>query len=136
MASSELNLVARIGRNPVLASLVVLLFFSVFGFAGNSYVVAQNNQQDEIFLKFASRLSVLSQQIAKNVGRAIQGSENTYLALQDEVDEFETSLSYLKAGNPAISLLPSSPETIGDLNNMSVSWEQIKSGVNTVLANQ
>lgn len=127
---------ARIGRNPILTILVVLLFFSVFGFAVNSYLVTQNSQQDENFLTYASRLSVLSQQIAKNVDRAIQGSESIYSALQEEVNEFESSLGYLKAGNPAQSLPPSANDSVDDLNQVNLSWESMKTKVDYVLANQ
>lgn len=127
---------ARIGRNPILTILVVLLFFSVFGFAVNSYLVTQNSQQDENFLTYASRLSVLSQQIAKNVDRAIQGGESIYSALQEEVNEFESSLGYLKAGNPAQSLPPSANDSVDDLNQVNLSWESMKTKVDYVLANQ
>lgn len=127
---------ARIGRNPILTILVVLLFFSVFGFAANSYLVTQNSQQDENFLTYASRLSVLSQQIAKNVDRAIQGGESIYSALQEEVNEFESSLGYLKAGNPAQSLPPSANDSVDDLNQVNLSWESMKTKVDYVLANQ
>ncbi|MDK1023778.1 MAG: methyl-accepting chemotaxis protein [Gammaproteobacteria bacterium] len=136
MASSGVNLIARIGRKPILTFLVVLLFFSVFGFAANSYLVTQNSQQDENFLTYASRLSVLSQQIAKNVDRAIQGSESIYSALQEEINEFESSLGYLKAGNPAQSLPPSANDSVDDLNQVNLSWESMKTKVDYVLANQ
>ena len=136
MASSGVNLVARIGRNPVLAILVVLLFFSVFGFAANSYLVTQYNQQDRSFLTYINRLSVLSQQIAKDVDSAIQGNESVYSALQEEVDEFGRSLRNLKTGNPAQSLTSSASEFTGDLGEMSVSWESMKTEVEYVLANQ
>ena len=119
MASSGVNLVARISSNPVLAGLVVFLFFSVFGFAFNSYLVTQNSQQDESFLTYANRLSVLSQQIAKDVEQAIQGSEGIYPTLQEEVDEFESSLGFLKAGNPARSLPASANDSAGDLLQFS-----------------
>jgi len=136
MASSGVNLVARIGRNPVLAILVVLLFFSVFGFAANSYLVTQYNQQDRSFLTYINRLSVLSQQIAKDVDSAIQGNESVYSALQEEVDEFGRSLRNLKTENPAQSLTSSASEFTGDLGEMSVSWESMKTEVEYVLANQ
>jgi twitching motility protein PilJ len=136
MASSGVNLVARISSNPALAFLIVLLFFSVFGFAANSYLVTQNSQQDRSFLTYASRLSVLSQQIAKNVDRAIQGSESVYPQLQEEVDEFESSLNDLKAVIPSQSLPFFTDEFAGELNDLALSWDGMKPEADFVLASE
>lgn len=136
MASSGVNLVARISSNPVLSVLGVLLFFSVIGFAANSYLTTQNSQQDETFLTHASRLSVLSQQIANNVDQAIQGTANIYSALQEEVDEFESNLGYLKAGNSAQIFSFSANNTVEDLSEVSLSWQNMRTEVDYVLANQ
>lgn len=136
MASSGVNLVARISSNPVLSVLEVLLFFSVIGFAANSYLTTQNSQQDETFLTHASRLSVLSQQIANNVDQAIQGTANIYSALQEEVDEFESNLGYLKAGNSAQIFSFSATNAVEDLSEVSLSWENMRTEVDYVLANQ
>jgi twitching motility protein PilJ len=136
MARSGVNLVAKIGSNRVLTFLVVLLFFSVFGFAANSYLVTQNSQQDESFLTHATRLAVLSQQIAKDVDRVIQGSETVYSALQEEVAEFDSSLGILKAAKPALSLPFFPNESARDLSEVSDSWESMKPEVDYVLANQ
>lgn len=136
MASSGVNLVARISSNPVLSVLGGLLFFSVIGFAANSYLTTQNSQQDETFLTHASRLSVLSQQIANNVDQAIQGTANIYSALQEEVDEFESNLGYLKAGNSAQIFSFSANNTVEDLSEVSLSWQNMRTEVDYVLANQ
>jgi twitching motility protein PilJ len=138
MASSGVSLVARISRNPARAMLVVLLFFSVLGFAANSYLVTENSRQDRSFLTYATNLAVLSQQIPKNITRLVQGSESVLLALQEEVDEFESSLGYLKAGNPE-QLIPLpffANKSVDDLNEVSVSWEKMKSDVEYVLFNE
>ncbi len=136
MANNGINIVARIGRNPILAILVVLLFFSVFGFAANSFLVTQYSDQDEVFLSNASNLSVLSQRIVKTVDRAIQGSESSYAAVQDEVNEFETSLGNLKAGKQGLSLSAYSPESVVNLTDIGVSWEDMKSQVNYIVTNR
>ncbi len=129
MSNSEVKVINRLSRSPILALLVVLLFLSVVGFAANSYLVAKYSKQDEAFLEYANQLIVLSGEIAKNASKVLDGGDAVFVTLANSSKELDEDLRYLKSGNPTRSLPAPSLMAIGDLNNMTMSWEKMKSEV-------
>ena len=129
MSNSEVKVINRLSRSPILALLVVLLFVSVVGFAANSYLVAKYSKQDEAFLDYANQLIVLSGEIAKNASKVLDGGDAVFVTLANSSKELDENLQYLKSGDPIRSLPAPSLMAIGDLNNMTMSWEKMKSEV-------
>jgi twitching motility protein PilJ len=129
MSNGEVKVINRLSRSPILALLAVLLIVSVVGFAANSYLVARYSSQDETFLDYANQLIVLSGEIAKNATKVLDGGDAIFVSLANSSKELDENLRYLKSGNPARSLPAPSLVAIGDLNNMTMSWEKMKSEV-------
>jgi twitching motility protein PilJ len=133
MANGEVGLVTRLSKNPILAVLVVILFLAVFGFAANSYMVMQYSKQDKTLLRYANQLIIMSQEVAKSSSKVLVGGEEVYANMSGSAKKLERYLEYLKVGDPTASL-PRPPLTaIADLNNMTMSWEKMRTEVDFLM---
>jgi twitching motility protein PilJ len=92
--------------------------------------------QDKAFVRSASTLAVLSQEIAKNVSRVTYGSDGVFTSLEQESIELDRHIRDLREGNPAESLPRAPDEIVPGLEEISVNWETMKVDIQFILANR
>ena len=123
-------------QNPMIVIMVVVLFILTAGFAGNYYFINRDSRQTSDYLEYANKLKVLSQEIAKQALSASQGNVEIYPELMQSRNQFDTELGFLRNGNPVTNLPVSSLMSQNQLSEMTVVWNEMKTNVDLILANQ
>lgn len=123
-------------QNPMIVIMVVVLFILTAGFAGNYYFINRDSRQTSDYLEYANKLKVLSQEIAKQALSASQGNVEIYPELMQSRNQFDTELGFLRNGNLVTNLPVSSLMSQNQLSEMTVVWNEMKTNVDLILANQ
>jgi twitching motility protein PilJ len=128
--------VGSVIRNPLIATMVILLIVMITGFSSNYYFINQEAQRKSSYIGYASELKVLSQEIAKHAARSSQGNIDSLPVLTRAKGEFDTNLGYLVNGNPIINLPPSDRDSQNRLRKITSLWVEMKANVDMILANR
>jgi hypothetical protein len=68
------NGVGSVIRNPLIATMVILLIVMIASFASNYYFINQESLRKSSYLGYSSELKVLSHEIAKHSASASHGN--------------------------------------------------------------
>ena len=123
-------------QNPVIAIMFVILFILTAGFAANYYFINRDSQQTSGYLGYANQLKVLSQEITKHALSASQGYVGIAEDLMQSKRQFDIELGFLRDGNLVADLPASSPRSQNLLSKISDVWDDMKTNVDVILANQ
>ena len=130
------NGVGSVIRNPLIATMVILLIVMITGFSTNYYFINQEAQRKSSYLGYTSELKVLSQEIAKHAASASQGNIDSLPVLTTAQSKFDTNLGYLINGNPLVNLPPSDRDSQNELGKVAILWVEMKANVEMILANR
>jgi len=128
--------VGNVIRNPLIATMVILLIVMITGFSSNYYFINQQAQRKSSYVGYTSELKALSQEIAKHAASASQGNIDSLSALTKAKGEFDTNLGYLVNGNPLVNLPPSDRDSQNQLTKVTNFWVGMKANVNMIMANR
>jgi twitching motility protein PilJ len=123
-------------RNPVIAVMVVVLIALVAAFAANYYLVQQSLDRTSTYLNHANELKAVSQEIAKHSISAANGDVSVLGALTQSRQNFDTHYSYLKNGDAADGLPPTTGEAQGRLGQVGTLWTETQGYVDLIVGNQ
>jgi twitching motility protein PilJ len=130
------NVVGSVFRNPLITTMVLLLFVMIAGIAGSYYLANQDAKRKSGYLGYANELKVLSQEIAKHASKVTHGNPAVFPLLTESKDQFDENLGYLKNGNPATKLPPSDSDSQSQLNKIASLWSDMKRQVDVIVSNQ
>jgi twitching motility protein PilJ len=117
------NNTARIG---FIAAFVVF----ILTFLAITVFVQYKSSQDKEYISHSSELRVLSQQIAKNAVEAAAGKEEAFKLLGVARKNFEVRWDYVKNGDPATGLPPSSVKGIAELEKL---WTESSNSADRII---
>src|SRR4051812_19024593 len=97
--NKQVNYLASLPGNPVIAILLLAMIAGLFGAAFNAWYVLRYSGYDQHYLELTGELRVLSQQIATSAREATSGKAAAFDALNKSRKDFDKVLQQLVKGD-------------------------------------
>jgi twitching motility protein PilJ len=112
-------------KNTGLVAFIIVLLLSFVLMIATFTLVAKNNKHDEEYLRYVTKLRVLSQQITQQASLAARGNTSGFKDLATLQTEYNSLLEKLTKGNPK-SGMPGAPSVKAELTALTNLWKDAK----------
>jgi len=121
-------------NNTAMNVLIVMLVVTILAFAGNLYLIFQQNQNDAAYLQTVADMRVLAQRVDSSVRGALAGDEQAFDTLVQASKGFDQSLGLLRNGNDR---LPAAGEMLtSELASLGSIWQKTRAAGEAIVLNR
>jgi len=123
------------GTTTWLVIFIIVLLFSFMLMIATLSLVAKDNEHDEEYLGYVTKLRLLSQEITQQALQTARGNELGFQRISNARSEYKNLLKTLTDGNPDSGMSGTPPSAKTALKNLMVLWEKGESNLETSLQN-
>ncbi len=115
---------------------IIVLLLSFILMIATLFHVAKDNQHDEEYLDYVTKLRLLSQEITQQAQEAARGNELGFQTISNAQSEYKNILETLTNGNPDSGMSGTPPSASTALKNLRDLWEKRESSLQNLLEAQ
>ncbi len=119
----------------LLIAFIFILLLSFVLMITTFTLVAIDNQHDEEYLGYVTKLRLLSQQITQHASLAAKGNVVGFDNLAKAQNEYKNIIEKLTEGNPTSGMHGTPPDAATALSNLSTLWVNAETNMNTSIQN-